>query len=98
VKKRRTCLSKITSEWEKRWQKSELDDGESVCCEEEIVHWIQAGENCWREVVEEKRARRVETNDNRTVGQGVDFEKNASNSGFWDSEPQYVGTPAYNTG
>src|SRR5208283_434325 len=47
---------------------------------------------------EGKRARRVETNDNRTVGQGADFGKSASNSGSIVSRPQYIGRAAYNTG
>jgi len=50
------------------------------------------------EEADEKRARRVETKDNRTVGQGEDFGKSASNSGsvgFWT---QYIERAAYNTG
>jgi hypothetical protein len=31
---------------------------------------------------EEKRAKSMETKDNRTVGQGVDFGKSTSNSGL----------------
>ena len=47
---------------------------------------------------EEKRARRVETKDNRTVGQGEDFGKSASNSGSCGLETQYIERAAYNTG
>jgi hypothetical protein len=50
------------------------------------------------EEAEEKRARRVETKDNRTVGQGEDFGKSASNSGSFGGETQYMERDPYNTG
>jgi hypothetical protein len=37
MKKRQTGMSKTASQWEKRFQKSELDDEESVCCDPEII-------------------------------------------------------------
>jgi len=40
----------------------------------------------------------VETKDNRTVGQGEEFGKNASNSGSSSLETQHIGRAAYNTG
>jgi len=37
MKKRQTGMSKTASQWEKRFQKSELDDQESVYCDPEII-------------------------------------------------------------
>jgi hypothetical protein len=50
------------------------------------------------EEADEKRARRVETKDNRTVGQGEDLKKSATNSGSVGANTQYIESAACNTG
>ncbi len=79
---------------------------EQKVSKERVRRWIEcvprAGNNpvnaSSAKLEEEKRARRVETKDNRTVGQGEDFGKNASNSGSVGGEMQHIEIAAYNTG
>jgi len=57
AKEPRTCLSNSTSPWEKRFQQSELAEGESVRCEREKIQRMRAMKNCWCRTVQKGKER-----------------------------------------